>query len=304
MAKMHENELEIDEHLVYALLKSQCTKWADLPLRPIPSSGTDNALFRLGNEFVIRLPRIEWEPGSINQSIKKEYEWLPKIARCLKISISEPIFKGNPDTSYPWPWLITKWNEGHNPNLEEGNEHELLAKDLANFLNNLHGIKINGGPPSRRGIPLKEVDDETKKAIGELEGEVNTLRITSLWEQFISVPMWNKEPVWVHGDFLPGNILVENNRLHAVIDFSDVGIGDPACDLVIAWSLLNDSSRKIFRESLEGIDDNTWERGKGWALSIALIMLPYYKDTNPTLAILARRMIENVMHNANKLNSK
>lgn len=304
MAKMHENELEIDEHLVHALLKSQCPKWADLPLTLIPSSGTDNALFRLGNKFVIRLPRIEWEHGSIHRSIQKEYEWLPKIARCLKISISEPIFKGSPDKYYPWPWLITKWNDGQNPSLEEGNEYELLANDLAQFLNNLHVIKIIGGPPSRRGIPLVDLDNETRSAISKLEGEVSILEITSLWEHLANVPIWKKEPVWVHGDFLPGNILVGNNRLCAVIDFSDVGIGDPACDLIIAWSLLNDRSRKIFRESLEDIDDNTWERGKGWALSIALIMLPYYKDTNPTLAILARRMIENVMHNVSKLNSK
>jgi len=292
---MHENEFEISECLVHTLLKSQCSHWANLPLKAIISSGTDNALFRLGSEYVVRLPRIEWAMGSINKNINKEYEWLPKIARFLKIPISEPLFKGNPNNSYPWPWTVTKWNEGHNPNFEKENEYELLAKDLAYFLNQLHGIKLAKGPASRRGISLDKLDVETRKAIGELRGEINIQSVTSLWNQLANVPPFRQEPVWVHGDFLPGNILVQNNRLNAVIDFSDVGIGDPACDLIIAWSLLNSHSRRCFRENLENIDDNTWERGRGWALSIALIMLPYYKNSNPILAMLARRMIENVV---------
>ena len=133
----------------------------------------------------------------------------------------------------------------------------MLAKDLACFLNELHGIKLINGPFSRRGIPLKELDAETKKAIGELEGQVDVQSITSLWHQFSDTPPWCKESVWVHGDFLPGNILIKNNRLSGVIDFSDLGIGDPACDFVIAWSIFGPHSRKIFRENLENIDGDT-----------------------------------------------
>lgn len=297
MAKMHENEFEIDEHLVRALLKSQCPHWADLTISPVKSSGTDNALFRLGTEYIVRLPRIEWEPGSINRSINKEFEWLPKIARFLKIPISEPIFKGKPDQSYPWPWLISKWNEGQNPPFEKENEYELLVKNLAFFLNEFHKINLPNCPISRRGVPLKTkiVDEETKKAIDELEGEIDISSVTLLWEKLSNIPYWNKEPVWVHGDFLPGNILIQEDRLSAVLDFSDVGIGDPACDLIIAWALFNPHSRKVFRENLEIIDDEAWERGRGWALSIALIMLPYYMHSNPVLVTLAKRMIENVL---------
>ncbi|HFL2713403.1 TPA: aminoglycoside phosphotransferase family protein [Legionella pneumophila] len=293
MIKMHENELEIDEHLVRTLLKGQCPQWADLPISPIKSSGTDNALFRLGTEYVVRLPRIEWEPGSIEKKINKEYEWLPRVAKCLNTSISFPIFKGNSSKEYPYPWLITQWLEGHNPDFENQNEYELLAKDLACFLNTFHKIHLKNGPISRRGIRLNEKDlnVETKQAVNELEGEIDISIISALWEELSNTPYWDKEPVWIHGDFLPGNILIQHNQLKAVLDFSDVGIGDPACDLVIAWALFNPHSRKIFRENLELIDDKTWERGRGWALSIALIMLPYYKDTNRVLATLARRMI-------------
>ncbi|WP_172622874.1 aminoglycoside phosphotransferase family protein [Aquicella siphonis] len=291
---MHEKELEIDEYLVHALLEAQCPHWANLPLTSVSSSGTDHALYRLGDEYIVRLPRIEWIPGSLIKSINKEYEWVPKIARFLKIPISEPVFKGNPDKFYPWPWTITRWNKGHNPDFEIESEYEQLAEDIACFLNDMHGIKLTNGPVSRRGIPLKELDVETRKAIGELEGKIDTYFIASLWRQLLNVPSWNKTLVWLHGDLLPGNILVQNNRLSAVIDFTDVGIGDPACDLIIAWSLFNPNSRQIFKENLKHVDDDTWERGRGWALSIALIMLPYYIHSNPVLTALARRMIKNV----------
>ena len=291
MAKMHENEFEVDNCLVRALLKSQYPQWAHLPLKTIPSSGTDNVLFRLGSEYVVRLPRIDWA----TESIHKEFEWVPKISRFLTIPISTPLFKGDPELSYPWSWTVTRWNEGHTPNLEKEGEYALLANDLADFLNELHQIPLANGPTSRRGIPLTELDADTRKAIACLKGEIDVESVTSRWNQLSSAPSWSKDPVWVHGDFLPGNILVQNNRLSAVIDFSDVGMGDPACDLVIGWSLLNSHSRRYFRENLKNIDDATWDRGRGWALSIALIMLPYYKYSNPVLALLARQMIDNVL---------
>lgn len=291
MVKMHEHELRIEEHLVRDLLEKQCPQWAGLPLQAVKSSGTDNALFRLGQDYLVRLPRIDWAVASIN----REYEWLPRIARCLKVLVSEPLMLGKPDASYPWPWLIVKWNEGQNPGFETANEYDLLARDLALFLNNLHGIELNGGPNSRRGIPLREMDADTRKAISGLDGEIDVQSVSDLWCRLSAVPYWNRKAVWVHGDFLPGNVLIKEGRLCAVIDFSDMGMGDPACDLVIAWSLLNAQSRAVFRNSLEYIDDAAWERGRGWALSIALIMLPYYKHSNPVLAALARKMIEKVL---------
>lgn len=294
---MHENELKITEHLVRTLINSQCPHWSHLPLTPIKSSGTDHALFRLGDAYVVRLPRIEWSQGSVEKSINKEFTWLPQLALYLPMPISEPVFKGNPDETYPFHWLISKWHEGHHAHFENDNEHEELAGDLAKFLNDLHRIPLTNGLRSRRGVPLNTpiVDQETRKAISELNNDIDVPAVLTLWDQLSTKPAWQKSLVWIHGDFLPGNIIVNNHRLCAVIDFSDVGIGDPACDLVIAWSLFNSHSRNIFRDQLENIDDDTWERGRGWALSIALIMLPYYKHTNPVLATLATKMIKNVV---------
>lgn len=295
---MHENELVINESMVQELLDTQCSSWKNLPLTAIPSTGTEHVLFRLGTDYIIRFPRVEWSTGSVNKTIEKEFKWVPQLSKLLNVPVAEPIFKGNPDENYPWSWIIAKWNDGHIPDFEKANEYNQLAKDLAYFLNDLHKINLPNGPLSRRGLPLLELDIQTRKAIIELESEIDTQAVTKLWIQLINVPKWKQSPVWVHGDFLPGNVLVKNNRLNAVIDFSDLGIGDPACDLIIAWSLFNTTSRQIFRNYLENIDNNTWERGKGWALSIALIMLPYYKYSNPAMASLARVMIRNVLDNS------
>ena len=287
---MHEKELNVSEELVRSLLAEQCPNWADLPLQRIQSSGTDNALYRLGTELVVRLPRIDWAVSSI----EKEHTWVPQITNHLSTPISTPIFCGKPNAKYPWPWLVIKWNDGENPEFEQENEYNDLAVELAQFLNELHAIKLENGPLSRRGVHLSNVNERTNADIPLLKDEIDADYYLKLWKELSNLPEWHGEPVWVHGDFLPGNILVKNNHLSAVIDFSDVGIGDPACDLVIAWSLLNKDSREVFKKNLNNIDENTWQKGRGWALSIAAIMLPYYKNTNPAYARLARRMLKNV----------
>lgn len=293
MVKMHKNEWDIDATLVRYLVEKQCPQWTNLSIEPVVSSGTDNALFHLGQEYIVRLPRLDGGTPNIN----KECEWLPKLATFLPFPISMPEYKGHPDDAYPYAWTIAKWNKGNTPEFEKGNEFIELAKDLAKFINALHAINLPNGPLSRRGIPLNSevLDLEVGDAIAQLKDEMDTLTITALWQELSNIPYWPKDPVWIHGDLLPGNILVEQNRLSAVIDFSDVGIGDPACDLIPAWSLFNDETRMIFKNHLNDIDEDTWQRGRGWALSIALIALPYYKHSNPVFASVAKTMLEQVL---------
>lgn len=285
---MHKNEFSIDEALVLRLLQDQFPHFSHLPLRRVTSTGTDNALYRLGNEMVVRLPRIDWAIDSIH----KEATWLPQLAPFLPVSIPLLIGKGSPIKEYPCPWAIYEWIEGRNPCASDISS--TLVHDLSAFIQAMHKVNLPNGPTSNRGIPLELVDNKTRNAIKQLDEKFDANTIIAIWEKALKSPQWSEPPVWIHADLSAGNILIQKGRLNAVIDFGMLGTGDPACDLIIAWNLLTAESRKVFRETL-GVDDFTWERGKGWALSIALIALPYYKETNPTLAQSADRAIKELI---------
>lgn len=287
---MHEGELHTDVGLVRQLLADQFPQWAELPLERVASSGTDNALYRLGSDLVVRLPRIEWAAGSLD----KEFEWLPRLAPLLTVEISVPLVRGAPAAGYPWEWSVWPWFEGENPNVRRIPDPEGLARELAAFVTALHAVDPDSGPPARRGVPLAQRDRDTRKAIAELEGMIDTKAATAAWEAALDTPAWAGPPVWIHGDISPGNLLLRDGRLAAVIDFAGIGIGDPACDLIVAWNLLPAQVRDLFRTEL-AVEDATWHRGRGWALSVALIQLPYYKETNPALAANARHVIREVL---------
>jgi aminoglycoside phosphotransferase (APT) family kinase protein len=287
---MHEGELQTDEALVRRLLADQFPQWSGLPLERVASSGTDNALYRLGRDLVVRLPRIEWAAGGLD----KEFEWLPQLAPLLTVGISVPLVKGRPAAGYPWEWSVWPWLEGDNPAVGGIPDPEALAQELAAFVTALHAVDPDGGPPASRGVPLAQRDSDTRKAIAELEGMIDTKAVTAAWEASLKTRAWAGAPVWIHGDISPGNLLLRDGRLAAVIDFAGIGVGDPACDLIVAWNLLPPEARDVFRTELR-IDDATWDRGRGWALSVALIQLPYYKVTNPALAANARHVIREVL---------
>ena len=279
MSKMHADEFHIDQHLVQKLIGEQFPEWMGLELKPVLSAGTDHALYMLGNEMVVRLPKIGWAV----ENVDKEYLWLPKIAPFLPISIPIPLAKGQPTNEYPYPWSIYRWLEGNNPKVGALQNPIALTQELAAFIRAMHSINLPNGPTSNRGVPLIEKDLETRKAPAKLEGMIDVPLVTQIWENALRAPQWSNPPVWIHGDLSPGNLLQVNGHLSAVIDFGILGIGDPACDLIIAWNLLPSYTRAIFRAALQ-VEEDMWAKGRGWALTNALIALPYYKDTNPTLA--------------------
>jgi len=288
MTKMHADELEVDIELVARLVAKQFPKWSKLPLKRVVSSGTNNALFKLGATMAVRLPRIQ----NAVQHIDTERTWLPKLAPHLPVAVPLPLGLGKRDENYPWPWTIYTWLDGTNP--EAGKATESLAKDLAGFITALRSIDTTGAPQARRGRPLTVQDEDTRQAIQDLVGIIDAKAATEIWDKCLQAPSWDKEPVWVHGDLMPANLLTVDDRLTGVCDFEGVGIGDPACDLIPAWNLLSASTRASFRAAVN-VDDATWERGKGWAFSMALIQLPYYKDTNPAMADNARYVISQVL---------
>lgn len=290
VGKMHADEVEADVSLVGRLLVAQFPHWGELPIERVRSAGTDNALYRLGADMVVRLPRIHWAIGQV----EKEHRWLPRLAPHLPLAIPVPLAEGMPGEGYPWHWSVYRWLPGENATIERVTDLRRAATDLAAFVAALQQIDPAGGPPSGRGVALAMRDAPTRGAIEALHGIVDTDAATAAWEASLNAPIWDAPPVWTHGDLLPTNLLIEHGRLSAVIDFGAVGVGDPACDLLGAWSFLSVEAREDFRAALT-VDDATWARGRGWALSVGLIALPYYESTNPVLAGIARRAIAEVL---------
>lgn len=292
--RMHVNEVDTDPELVARLLAAQFPQFATLPIERVPSAGTDNALYRLGHDLVVRMPRIDW---AIGQG-EKERQWLPRLAPQLPLQLPVQIAQGQPGEGYPWDWTIYRWLPGQHATSERLNDPVQTARDLAGFITALQRIDPTGGPDARehrlRGRPLADRDGGTREAIAQMEGTIDTATALRVWERALAAPDWDRAPVWFHGDLLPGNLLVVDGRLSAVIDFSGLGVGDPACDLMCAWALFSGESRATFRKTLD-VDDATWDRARGQALTQAAVFIPYYLHTNPIGVANARRQIAAVL---------
>ncbi len=294
-AKMHAHEVDTDPALVSRLLASQFPQWAELPIEPVESSGTDNAIYRLGDDLAVRLPRVH---GAAGQPAK-EHEWLPRLAPLLPLPVPIPLAKGESGEGYPWSWTVVPWLEGETATLDRIADPREAARTLGEFVAALQRIDPPGGPApgehnSSRGVPLAERDHGTRAAIAALGDKIDADAATAAWDAALETPVWPGPPVWLHGDLQSGNLLAVDGRLSAVIDFGCLGVGDPACDVMPAWTYLSADTRDAFRAALP-VDDSTWARGRGWALSMGLVALPYYEITNPVLADVARHAIREVL---------
>jgi aminoglycoside phosphotransferase (APT) family kinase protein len=271
---MHVDEREIDEALVRRLLREQFPEWVDLPLRRVEPSGTVNAIFRLGEKLSLRLARREGptEPGG------KELDWLPSLAPLLPVEVPVPVAQGRPTADYPWFWDVCAWVEGDTVPVEEIDEIQ-AARDLAALVRAMQQVDPEGAPPGR-GIPLAVRDRDTQYWLARFEGDP-AVRLE--WERALAASPWDGPPVWHHGDLDARNWLVREGRIRGVIDWDSMGVGDPACDVMVAWKLHSAAARDAFREALP-TDDATWERARGWALSQAVAILAYYTpENNPIL---------------------
>lgn len=272
--KMHVDEIEIGEALVRRLLVDQFPQWADLPLRRIEPPGTDNAIFRLGDKYAVRLPRRK---GPVTPE-SREFVWLPKIAPLLPLEIPVPVAQGKPSLEYPWYWEIHTWVEGETVPIEQMDAIR-AAHDLAAFVAALQRIDFAGGPQGR-GIPLAERDEEFRYWLARFDGDP---AVSDVWDSALAARPWDGPPVWHHGDLDVRNWLVRNQRIAGVIDWSTMGVGDPACDIMVAWKLHSPEARDAFREALP-TDDDTWARARGWVVSQAVAVLAYYTpENNPVL---------------------
>jgi len=287
---MHANEAYIDNALVKRLLEFQFPQWANLAIEQVKSAGTDNVIYRLGKDMAVRLPRIE----EAALHIDKEYQWLPQLAPHLPLAIPVPLVKGEPAEGYPWQWSIYQWLDGDTAVIEQITDLSQTAIDLGEFIIALRSLEAVDGPTSSRGLPLICRDEETRVAITCLQSNYDKKLITEIWNGALAETSWQGSPVWIHGDLHESNLLVQEGKLTAVIDFGIAGVGDPACDVMAAWTLFSEKTRHLFRHTVQ-VDDATWKRGRGWALSFGVVALPYYEKTNPILAKSARRTIDEVI---------
>jgi aminoglycoside phosphotransferase (APT) family kinase protein len=282
----------IDAALLGRLMAAQFPVWAALPIEPVNSAGTDNALFRLGEAMVARLPRL---PRAAPQ-VEKEQRWLPRLAPHLPLAVPAPLALGAPGEGYPWAWSVCRWIDGAEAAPERIGDPTAAAVALAGFIVALQGLDAAEGPPvgaqnNYRGVDLIHLDAVARGAIAALGGVVDTKAATAAWDEALAAPAWGGRPVWLHGDLHAGNLLARDGALIAVIDFGLAGVGDPACDLMAAWSWLPEAARGAFRAALAA-DPATWARGRGWAVYWGLVAFAGHRLGNPALAAMARRTLE------------
>ncbi|AXE86604.1 aminoglycoside phosphotransferase family protein [Streptomyces sp. Go-475] len=284
----------IDAALVRRLIAAQFPQWSRLSVTPVEVDGWDNRTYRLGETMTVRLPTAEhYAPA-----VAKENRWLPVLAPSLPVPVPPIVARGRPGEGYPYDWSVRGWLDGEVARPERIADLPRFAESVAGFLRALWAVDPTGGPPAGahsfyRGAPPAHYDDETRRALAALAGRVDTDRAAAVWDAALRAT-WRGRPVWFHGDVAANNLLVRDGELAAVIDFGTSGVGDPACDLVIAWTMFTGDSREAFRRAVDQ-DSSAWARARGWALWKALICLARDIDTDAEEAAVHRRVIDEVL---------
>jgi aminoglycoside phosphotransferase (APT) family kinase protein len=277
--RMHDDEVDIDEALVRRLLDQQMPAWASRPLVPVEPWGTDHAVWRLGDDLVVRLPRIHWAAVQPD----RDAEWLPRLAPHLPVTVPEPVTVGDPGHGYPYRWAVHRWIPGDGASPDLVDDPVAFALDLAGVVRGLRIVPTDGAPAARnRARPLQVYDEATRRAIDGAGHLIDVRAARAVWDEALAAPPHTGAPVWVHGD-LDGNCIVQDGRLCGLVDWGSACAGDPAVDVQVVWSsIFTDAARTTFLEALE-VDDATVARSRGAALHQACTALPYYQDTYPLI---------------------
>lgn len=288
---MHDGQVDLDAGVVGRLVAEQFPHLADLAVTAVASTGTVNAVYRLGDRLCARLPLMaHWV-----QDLDVERRWLPVLAPRLSLRVPRPVAAGHPGGSYPFSWAVYDWIDGRPYAGDLVEDEHRAAVDLAQFVTELRSIDATwAGAPRAGRRPLRELDAQTRAAIESAGAVIDAGAAAGAWQRALQAPAFDGTPVWIHTDLLAPNLLVHEGRLCAVIDFGGVGIGDPAADVIPAWTVFGPVGRAAFRTAL-GVDDGTWDRARGFALHQAAMIIPYYAVTNPRFAALARRTVEAIL---------
>lgn len=277
--RMHEQEVEVDEALVRRLLATQMPDFADRQLTLVEPWGTDHGIWRLGDDLVVRLPRIHWATGQV----EREAMWLPRLAPHLPVAVPEPVAVGEPGEGFPYRWAVHRWIPGEGATLARVDDPVTFALDLAEVIRRLQAVPTDSAPSARnRARPLHEYDDATRRAIEGASHLIDAVAAIAVWEEALAAPSYDRPPIWVQGD-LEGNCLVRDRRLCGIVDWGSACVGDPAVDVQVVWSpLFTDGSRRAFLDAL-GVDEATLARSRGAAINQACAALPYYMRTYPLI---------------------
>jgi aminoglycoside phosphotransferase (APT) family kinase protein len=295
-ARLHDDEPDTGAGVVRALLRSQIPRLASLSLEPLNNTGTDNALYRLGRSFVVRLPRIV----GAARGLTAEVEWLPRLQGRLSVAVPELVHAGEPTAGYPYPWAVLSWLDGTDAwaaRNHEGWFSSELGYDLGTTVLELSAIPIENAPPREpgtRGGPLSALDDRVRWWLDRANGLIDVPAVTRVWEQCLESADYDAAPALLHGDLIPGNLLIDRGRLSAVIDWGGIGAGDPAQDLDPAWSVLDPNGTAAFREVL-GVDTQTWMRARGFVLEQSIGGVIYYTPRQHPLADVMRRTLSRLL---------
>jgi aminoglycoside phosphotransferase (APT) family kinase protein len=289
---MHDDEVPIDVALVRRLVAAQFPQWSGLPIDPVAAHGTDNALYRLGEEMVVRLPR---HAVSV-PALRRELRWLPIVAPQVPLAVPLALATGVPGGGYPYPWAVLGWLAGEPATSDRLADGHQTTLDLASFIGALGRIDATDGPaPAGRGGPLGPRDLPMRAALSRLGDRIDARAVAAVWNDALRAPAWSGPGVWIHGDLDARNVLAQGGRISAVVDWGSMAIGDVACDVMVAWKMVPARERDTFRRTL-GIDEPTWRRARGWVISQSLIALGYYTpENNPLLVDEAWRWYREVL---------
>jgi aminoglycoside phosphotransferase (APT) family kinase protein len=307
VARMHDDEIDVDEDLVRSLLDTLSPSYDGLPLRRLDRTGSTNALFRLGDHLLVRVPRQPDRSGTID----KEARWMPHLARALSVPVPEVVALGEPAAGYPERWSIVRWLDGEvpvHPRPGEAPRHD-LARDLAAVVTALRDLPVPAEARSDPALhwyrcdPLEDMDQDLRRLLRECREvpglDVDLQACATVWDDALAAGPVPTEPRWLHADLLGENLLVRDGRLAAVLDFGGLGVGDPTVDLVVAWDLLDDGARRTFR-GLVDVDDATWLRGRAWAMALSVMAFPYYWRSMPDRCASRLEMVGAVLEGVSR----
>ncbi|MFN8084573.1 MAG: aminoglycoside phosphotransferase family protein [Dermatophilaceae bacterium] len=303
MGQLHDDEADTGLDTVRALLDGQRPDLAGRPVVPLgeDSTGTDNVLYRLGDDLVVRLPRTP----SAAASLVTETRLLPELVGRLPVDIPAPVHVGAPGAGYPHPWAVLPWLPGVDAWAARegltGRQGLGLAEDLAQLVTTLWQVPreaYEGVVPTRaqgrRGGGLATLDEDLEEWLDEAGGLVDVDAVRGSWQESRAAADWDGRAVLSHGDLIPGNLLVQGGRLSAVIDWGGAGAGDPALDLIPAWAVVDGQAAARFRGAV-AVDDDMWLRARGYALQQALAGVAYYTPRRHPLAQVMGRTLASIL---------